>query len=438
MDDAEARALGRAWRDGAPWELLTTLAELGNRLGGHPGEAAAAAHVAEALEGAGVRDVTTARFPVQRWDRGEARLATVEPVERGFRALALPYSPPGEVEAPLVDVGHGTPEEIEAADLEGAVALVSTTTPRSYGRFVHRMESYGHAHDAGAVGFVFHNHVPGQLPPTGSVRFDREGELPAVGVSHETGEWLVDYAAREARVELDVDARTADGESVNVHGVLGPDAGPEVVVLAHHDAHDVAEGALDNGCGVAVLLGAARVLAGLDLDARVRLASVGAEETGLLGSEALAAALDLDDVAAAVNLDGVGRFRDLKLFSHGADAMVERAEALAAATDHPVVVETEPHPYSDHWPFLRRGVPAVQVQADSGERGRGWGHTEADTREKVDPRNLRSHAMLVALLVRDLAGREPPRQDPGALVQHLREAGLEAGMRAADIWPDDG
>ncbi|NIS35242.1 MAG: M28 family peptidase, partial [Actinobacteria bacterium] len=62
-----------------------------------------------------------------------------------------------------------------------------------------------------------------------------------------------------------------DGESVNVHGTLGPDTDEEVVVLAHHDGHDVAEGALDNAAGVAVLLGAARILADLELGCRVRV-----------------------------------------------------------------------------------------------------------------------------------------------------------------------
>ncbi|MFB6353827.1 MAG: M28 family peptidase [Halobacteriales archaeon] len=435
MADDIDRALGRAWRDDAPWELLSAIAESGNRQAGHPGEAVAAEHAADALEAAGVRDVRTQRFDVRRWNRGEARLAVTRPVERSFPAVGLPYSPAGDVEADLVDVGHGTPEEVEAADLEGAVALGSATTPAEYGRFVHRMETYGHVHEAGAAGFVFHNHVPGQLAPTGAVRFDREGELPAVGVSHETGEWLAEYAGRGASVELSVDARTVSDESLNVHGTLGPDTGEEVVVLAHHDAHDLAEGAMDNAAGVAVLVGAACILAAADLDCRVRFASVGAEEVGLVGSTALADELDLASVRAAVNLDGVGRFRDLKAYTHGQPAMREAVEALGAATDQPIAIEPDPHPYSDHWPFLRQGVPAVQLHADSGERGRGWGHTAADTRDKVDARDLRTHAMLAALLVRDLTRRDLPRPDPEAVLDRLADAGLEPGMRAADIWP---
>ena len=436
MDDA---ALGRAWQDEAPHALLTRLAELPERMGGHPGEARAAALVAEAFEAAGVTDVETSEFPVRRWDRGDAELAVVAPVERSFETLALPYSPPGDVAAELVDVGYGTPDEIDAADVAGAVAVASTTTPPDAGRFVHRMEKFGHAAAAGAEAFVFANHEPGQLPPTGALRFDAEAAVPGVGVSLEAGEWLRRYADRGGRVRLRVDAATRADTSQNVHGVVGPPTDETVVLLAHYDAHDVAEGALDNGAGVATVLGAARVLADLDLDCRVRVAAVGCEEVGLVGSAALADWLDPESVRAVVNVDGAGRARDLRALTHTSEPLADLAERVAADAGQPVHVDGEPHPYSDHWPFLRRGVPALQLHSqppDGGSRGRGWGHTHADTLDKVDARDLRTHAMLTALLVRAVAGAEIPRIDPDELRAAMVTADLEAGMRAAEIWPD--
>jgi hypothetical protein len=84
-------------------------------------------------------------------------------------------------------------------------------------------------------------------------------------------------------------------------------------------------------------------------------------------------------------------------------------------------------------------VPALQLHGVSGERGRGWGHTHADTRDKVDDRNVREHAMLAALLVTEFAAaeRDPPRLDPEALADAFRDADFETGMRAAGLWPDD-
>jgi Zn-dependent M28 family amino/carboxypeptidase len=463
MDDDFAAAVGRTWRDDRPWRLLTDLTEL-DRMAGSPGERRAIERVRTELVDAGVENLRVETFPMTRWERGETRLRITDPVERAFEAVALPYTPSGDVSGPLVDVGYGTRAEIESAGLAGAIAVASTTTPPG-GRFVHRMEKFGHALDGGAVAFVFANHVPGQLPPTGSLRFDEMAAAPGVGVSAETGDWLTEYARRAPGAETPVEARDAaaragtggdgegeagagrarltveatggPGESAVVHGTLGPDTAEEVVVLAHIDAHDLAEGALDNGCGVAVLVAAARLLAAADLDRRVRVAAVGSEEVGLLGADALADRLDLGAVAAAVNVDGAGRHRDLVAMTHASETMAAAAETVRAATGHPVAVDADPHPYSDHWPFLRAGVPAIQLHSDSGERGRGWGHTAADTRDKVDPRNLRSHAILAAALVREVAGRDPPRVDRDDLRAAMLEREFEAGMRAAGIWPRD-
>jgi len=437
--DVPADALGSGWTDREAGAFLTRLTEIENRMGGHPGEHRAAELVAETLRDAGARDVTVDAFDVRTWRRGSAELGVVEPVRRSFDTIALPYSPGGDVRAPLVDVGYGTPEELDAADLRGAIAVASTTTPAEYGRFLHRMEKFGHAAAAGAEAFVFRNHVPGQLPPTGSLAFNHEVAVPGVGVSKETGEWLVDYAARDGVATVRVDASTEPGVSHNVHGVFGPAAGDEVVVLAHLDAHDIAEGALDNGCGVAVVTTMARMLDRADLDCRVRVAGVGSEEIGLLGSAALADHLDLDRVKAVVNVDGAGRYRTLRTFTHGSEETIAPlVERVAERTDRPLPIEEHVHPFSDHWPFLREGVPAVQLHSETPERGRGWGHTHADTRDKADSRNVREHAMLAALLVAELADVERiPRVQASDLRERLQGEQFEQGMRAADIWPAD-
>jgi Zn-dependent M28 family amino/carboxypeptidase len=436
MSDDLARTLGRAWQDETAWDLLTALTELDDRMAGHEGERRAAELTAEALREAGVRDVETNSFELPVWHRGDCSLAVTSPTERAFEAIALPYAPADEVaDAPLVDVGFGTESAFEETAVEDSVVLASTDSPRDQ-PFLHRMEKYGRAVDRGAAGFVFYNHKDGQLPPTGALRFGREAELPAVGVSKETGEWLREYAERGGRIDLSVEARTDPGRGRNTVGVLGPETDEEIVVLAHHDAHDIAEGALDNGCGVATLVAAARILADIDLDCRVRLATVGAEEVGLKGSAALAQSLAPERVRAVVNLDGAGRYRTLRAFTHGTDAFEDVLEEVAAETGRPVEIEELLHPYSDHWPFLRRGVPALQLHSVTPERGRGWGHTHADTRDKADSRNLREHGMLAALLVQDLTSREIPRPEQSALRERVVEAGMRPGMEAAEVWPE--
>jgi len=437
--DLEA-ALGAAWTSTEPWAFITDLTAIGSRMGGSAGEARAAERVAEAFESVGVRDVREQPFDVRQWRRGETTLELTAPGGREFEAIALPYSPAGEIAGELVDVGYGTPAEIDAEDVAGKVAVASTTTPGD-SRFIHRMEKFAYAVEQGATAFVFVNHKPGQLPPTGSLTFGGEADAVAVGVSAETGDWLREFAAdtpgETGRVRLAVDCETVPSESRNVLGHLGPDTDEEYLLVAHYDGHDVAEAALDNGCGIATVVAAADVLAEADLEVGVRVAAVGCEEVGLLGAEHLAEAVDLESVRAVVNVDGAGRFRDLIALSHTSEATADVAETVAAATRHPIEVEDEPHPFSDQWPFVREGVPALQLHSDSGERGRGWGHTHADTRDKVDDRNIREHGMLAALLLLELqaSDRELPRLDAGELADAFREADFETGMRAADLWP---
>ena len=439
--DALAAAVARTWIDDRPWAFLTELTAIGGRMAGSPGERTAATLIADALEDAGVRDVSIDPFDIQRWRRGSCTLQLAAPVDRSFEAIALPYSPPGTVEGELVDVGYGTPEEIDDAPIEGRIAVASTTTPHD-ARFVHRMETFGHALEAGAIGFLFANHVPGQLPPTGSLTFGREAAAVAAGVSHETGEWLREYAVNTAgptgRAVLTIDAETGPGESQNVLGRLGPETDEELLVVAHYDGHDIGEGALDNGCGIATVVTAARILAAAEeeLERGVRICALGCEEVGLLGAERLLETVDLDRVAGVLNVDGAGRYRDLVAMAHTSRATEAAASELSAATRQPIDVQFEPHPFSDQWPFVRAGVPALQLHSDNGERGRGWGHTHADTRDKVDDRNVREHAILLSLLAIDLAGRELPRLDRDELVAAFRAADFEPGMRAAGLWPD--
>ena len=441
--ETDATTMGRAMTDPFPARFLERLTDAGNRMGGHPGERRAAELVASALADAGA-DPRELSFPITRWTRGGAELAASASGDdpgREFEAVGLPYTPAGDVRAPLVDAGRGTPEELDGVDVSGGVVLARQGSAGE--RHVHRMEKYGHAVAAGAAAFVLVNDAPGGLPVTGTLRFGEPGAVPAVGVSHEAGERLGRYAADGGVARLRVEAETDEASGHDVVGELGPDTEDCVVLLAHLDAHDVGEGALDNGCGLAVAVEAARLLADRDLDRRVVVAGVSGEETGLLGSRALADSLDLETVSAVVNVDGAGRARNLKAYTHGLEAVERVARETVEGAEQPLAVEARPHPYSDHWHFLRAGVPALQLHSEPPEDDGSWGprglpvaHTRADTLDKVDTRNVREHAGLCALLVDALAGADLPRVDTDALADRLREADAEAGMRAAGIWPD--
>jgi Zn-dependent M28 family amino/carboxypeptidase len=432
--------IGETFTSDVGWTHLERLVDVdgdGNRMAGSPGEAEAARLTRDALAEVGCRDARLESFEIQGWERGDATLGadgiTLE-------CIALPRGPAGEVTGELVDVGHGMPADFADAALDGAVALASSTVPDDADRFVHRTEKYYRAVDAGAAAFVFRNHVEGCLPPTGSVGSgdDPVGPIPAVGVSKEVGARLERRAVGDD-LSVSVDCGTPTATSHNVHADLGPDTDEAVWLTAHVDSHDVAEGAMDNGAGTATVVEAARALAARedDLDTRVRLVVFGSEEVGLVGSEREAARADPDAVRAVLNVDSNVHGRTLRIHTHDSAALSAAVEAVSERFDHPISTPEDVVPHSDHWPFVHRGVPGCMISGESAEAGRGWGHTEADTLDKLDPRNLREQAVLLTDLVVETADadRDVARLDRDAVAEALEEQGDAEGMRYTGGWP---
>ena len=432
--------IGETFTSDAGWDHLETLVDIGNRMAGSEGERRAAAATRDALADVGARDARLETFPVQGWTRGSSRIEAGETTQD---CIALPRSPADEVTGPLVDVGYGLPEDFADADLDGAVAMARSDVPDHHDRYVHRREKYYYAVEAGAAGFVYRNHVPGQLPPTGSVGTEAEpvGAVPAVGVSREVGARLA-RRFEGADVTLAVEADVHDATSQNVHAELGPDSDEQVLVTSHVDAHDIAEGAMDNGAGTATVVEVANALAARegDLDTRVHFVVYGAEEVGLVGSHHHAGEADLDSVKAVVNNDGVCRGRTLKLTTNGFDALGTAADRVADRFDHPVTVDPTCGPHSDHWPFVVAGVPGTHVMSETGDEGRGWGHTHADTLDKLESRDLRESAILLTEYVVTVADSDfdCPGVDPAEVAAALEDENRAEGMKVTGDWPFDG
>ncbi|MEZ3115704.1 M28 family peptidase [Halobaculum sp. MBLA0147] len=429
--------IGETFTSDAGWEHLETLVDVGNRMAGQAGEREALEATRDAFTEAGCRDVRIEEFDLQGWVRGDA---TVETPAGERECIALPRSPSASATGELVDVGAGLPSDFEEADLDGKVALVSTTVPDWYERFVHRREKYYHAVEAGAAAFVFRNHVEGCLPPTGSVGTADApiGEIPAVGVSKEVGTRLARRATGES-VTVAVDCETPETTSGNAVAELGPDTDEEVLVTSHADAHDIAEGAMDNGAGTATIVEIANALARreAELDTRVRFVAYGAEEVGLVGSTVESERADHDAIRAIVNVDSNVYGRTLELTTHGFDGLGAAAERVAERFDHPIEVVPELVPHSDHWPFVRHGVPGYMVAGKTEGRGRGYGHTFADTLDKLEPRNLREQAILLTALVVELTDAETtvePRPE-SEIAADLEAAGQAEGMKITGDWP---
>ncbi|ELZ86740.1 aminopeptidase [Haloferax elongans ATCC BAA-1513] len=430
--------IGDTFTSDVGWTHLERLVDIGNRMAGSPGEREAMEATRDALESVGARNAHIDSFDIQGWERGDSAIFAHNTTQD---CIALPRSPSATVTGELVDLGYGLPEDFDR-DLSGKVVVVSSTVPDHYDRFIHRREKYYYAAEAGAEAFVFANHVPGQLPPTGSVGTAEApiGDIPAVGVSKEVGARLGRRFEGE-EVTVEVTCETPATDSGNVHAELGPDTDDEVLVTSHLDAHDIAEGAMDNGAGTAMVVELARALAAREdeLETRVRFVCFGSEEVGLVGSEHEATRLgdDRANVKAIVNNDGVVAGRTLKLHTHGFDELEATVQTVEDRFDHDISTIPEQLPHSDHWPFVAYGVPAFMVGSERKGRGRGWGHTHADTIEKLESRTLREQAILLTELTVELAreDRKIPHADPDDIAAALEDEDQAEGMKVTGDWP---
>ncbi|GKZ13467.1 M28 family peptidase [Haladaptatus sp. T7] len=431
--------IGRTFTSDAGWNFLETIVDIGNRMTGSDGEREAAEATRDALADAGARNARLAEFDVQGWTRGSS---SIEAGDTTQDCIALPRSPDGSADGELVDLGYGLPDDFEKHDIEGKVVMVASNVPSYYDRFIHRREKYYYAVEGGAAAFVFRNHVEGCLPPTGSVGTEEDpiGDIPAVGVSKEVG-------ARLARrwegddVTVNVDAEIDDATSQNVHAELGPDTEREVLVTSHIDAHDIAEGAMDNGAGTAMVVEMANALAEREdeLDTKVHFVAFGAEEVGLDGSSHMASVTDFGGIKAILNNDGVARGRTLTFTTHGFDELDDAAHEVADQYGHPISTIPEQGPHSDHWPFVQWGVPGYHVMSETGDEGRGWGHTFADTLDKLEVRDLREQAILLTELAVYLASDEfeVEHKAPEEIADALEAEDQAAGMKIIGDWPYD-
>ncbi len=428
--------IGETFTSETGWDHLERLVDTGTRMAGSEGERRAAEATRDALAAVGARNARLEAFDIQGWARGSS---AVHAGGTSQESIALPRSPSGTVTGEFVDLGHGLPDDFDR-DLDGKVVMAASNVPDWYDRFLHRREKYYHAVEAGAAAFVFRNHVEGCLAPTGSVGTEDApiGEIPAVGVSKEVGSRLARRFEGE-EVTVEVEADIGDATSQNVHAELGPETDDVVLLTSHVDAHDIAEGAGDNGAGTALVVEVARALAARedDLDTRVACVCYGAEEVGLVGSGYDADVRNHDGIKAIVNNDGVVRGRTLRCYTHGFDALQTAAETVGERFDHPVETTPELGPHSDHWPYVKWGVPGYHVMSKTGSEGRGWGHTRADTLDKLDSRNLREQAVLVADLVVELAdgSTEIEHRDPAAIADQLEDEDLAEGMKVTGDWP---
>lgn len=446
----EKHILGEVWTSDEIYGSLRYLCDdLGSRFGGSASEHAAADFLLGKMRDYGLQYVHLEEFPVYTWERGRCDLRLTAPVERAISAIAMPFAPAGDLTGELIDVGEGEAADFARAGdaVRGKIVLSAAETNKPGETTLHRTDKYRLAVEAGATGHIFLNKNPGLLHITGALYArnpggpadaDHEAAIPAVGITYEDGALIRRLAERGTpSVRLHLENRTVRSRSFNVVGDIPGQQPDEIVLLGgHYDGHDIAQGAADDAAGTLVGLEIGRVLAPFagQLRRTVRIICFGYEELGLGGSwkhcERYTSPGNTEQLRIAVNLDGAGRGGggQEQIIATGDAALAAYFRSLPARLHYDFDVNNRISAHSDHFPFFLAGFPSATLNSrdsTAGMIGRGYGHTEGDTVDKVSLRGLQMGAALAARVALDLANADPfPAQhrDQAAVHRALADA----------------
>jgi carboxypeptidase Q len=254
---------------------------------------------------------------------------------------------------------------------------------------------------------------------TGQMIYDPEApQIPHAAITMEDALMLERMQERGERIEvvLEMAAQTLpDVMSRNVIGeIVGWEHPREVVVLGGHiDCWDVGQGAMDDGGGCVAAWEAVRLMHALGLRPRrtVRTVLWTNEENGLRGARAYREAHqdELNDHMLAIESDA-GVFKPLGFGFTGSDPAYEIVAEIGRLLERiGAAAVTQGGGGADIGPIMREGVPGMGLHVE-GEKYFWYHHSDADTIDKLDPREMAECVAAMAVMayvVADLPERLP-------------------------------
>jgi hypothetical protein len=392
------------------WQDFEALCGMGGRFAGTDSERQAVAFLKERMVEDFGRAPEVFALDYDNWTRKGQSLEILTPERKSLPCHALvwsPKTPPGGLEADVVDLGRGTPEDIHTNTdaVRGRIVLVRHEYMFAADT-VHRRAKYDAARAAGAVGFLIANRLPGDALVTGSSGRNRSDDIPAAGITFEGAALLKSKNGAFPRVCLAIDVGTGRSSAESLILEL-PGRTDELVVLsAHIDGHPLGESALDNGTGLAVALAVARAVAPHvgDMQRGVRLCLFNLEEWALAGSARYVDQLpqsDRDRIALNVNLDSVAGHDRLTALTSGFPKVESFLRQVANAAGAELDYYRPLMRNSDHYNFARHGIPAFRLVAGFNAPDSALRHvlTPGDTRDKADPQALETAALLTGSIL---------------------------------------
>jgi carboxypeptidase Q len=402
---AAARIIGAALTSDRAYSRLAHLTDhIGNRLSGSKDLERAIEWAVAEMKRDGLDNVRAEKVMVPHWVRGEESLEMLTPVSRKLQMLGLGNSvgtPPEGVSAEAVVVRDFAELERLGERVRGKIVVYNAPF-KSYGETVlYRHQGASRAAHYGAVAALVRSITPVSLqtPHTGGMAYDaNQPKIPTAAITIEVAEFLQRMNDRgdHPTLRLKMEAKfLADAESANVIAELKGSEKPDEVVLigGHFDSWDVGQGAHDDGGGCIVAWEAARLLKELGLRPRrtIRVVLYTNEENGLRGGTAYRDAYRADipkHILAIESDSGVFRPEGFGLDATAprqARANLQEIAKLLSGIGSDRIAEDGGG--ADIGPIVHEGVIGASLDVD-GAHYFDIHHTQADTFDKVNPREL--------------------------------------------------
>lgn len=383
----------------------------GHRLSGSESLEKALDWIVETLKKDGL-DVTTEKVMVPHWVRGNESAAMVSPRFKKFAMLGLGGSigtPTEGITAEVLVVKSFDDLKAHAAQAKGKIVVFNVPFT-TYGETVqYRVNGCNEASRVGAVASLVRSVTPVSLstPHTGMLHYnDSMTKIPHAAITIEDVEMLQRFQNRGVKtvVTLKMEAKTlSDAPSRNVIAeIKGSEKPDEVVVFGGHiDSWDVGQGAMDDGGGVFVSWNALRLIKKLGLKPKrtMRVVFWTNEENGVKGGAqyALNRKDELSKHVLAIESDA-GTFTPNGFEVKGSESTRALASAILNLMK-PIGVNriVEGDGGADIGPILASGVPGMELTVDD-DKYFWYHHTEADTMDKLNPKDLNLCSAAMAIM----------------------------------------
>lgn len=402
---AAARIIGAALTSDRAYSRLAHLTDhIGNRLSGSQNLERAIEWAIAEMKRDGLDNVRTEKVMVPHWVRGEESLELLAPVPRKLQMLGLGNSiatPAEGITADAIVVRNFEELDRLGEKVRGKIVVYNAPYANYGASVVYRWEGASRAARYGAVAALVRSITPVSLqtPHTGSMNYDpAQPKIPVAAVTIEVAEFLQRMNDRgdHPRLRLKMEAKfLPDAESANVIAEIKGSEKPDEVVLigGHFDSWDVGQGAHDDGGGCIVAWETVRLLKELGLRPRrtIRVVLFTNEENGLRGgngyhdahkAEVAKHILAVESDSGVYRPEGFGLAETAPLQARS--NMREIAKLLSGIGADQIAADGGG---ADIGPMMREGVIGASLDVD-GTHYFDIHHTQADTLDKVNPREL--------------------------------------------------